>query len=56
MLPRIPGRGIQTKEGVAAPPGARLISGRENTVPGPGPSRYVVGKLSTAFQFSEEPT
>jgi len=46
MLPRIPAGGIQSKEGVAALPGARVVSEHEGTVPGVDPSTYVFGKLS----------
>lgn len=46
MLPAIPAGGIQSKDGVAALPGARLMSEHESTVPGPEPSTYVFGKLS----------
>jgi Tol biopolymer transport system component len=47
MLPRIPAGGIQSKEGVAALPGARLISEQDRSVPGPNPSMYVFVKVST---------
>jgi serine/threonine protein kinase/Tol biopolymer transport system component len=47
MLPQLPAGGIQAKDGVAALPGARLISGQERTFPGPNPSVYAFMKLST---------
>jgi serine/threonine protein kinase len=47
MLPLIPAGGIQSKEGVAALPGARLISEQDRTVPGPNPSTYALVKAST---------
>jgi Tol biopolymer transport system component len=47
MLPRIPAGGIQSKEGVAALPGARLISEQERSVPGPHLSIYAFVKVST---------
>jgi hypothetical protein len=47
MLPRFPAGGLQTREGVAALPGARLISEYERTVPGPNPSMFAFGKVST---------
>ena len=47
MLPPIAAGGIQSREGVAALPGARLISEQERTVPGPDPSTYIFVKVST---------
>ena len=47
MLPAIPAGGIQSKEGVAALPGARLISDKDRTVPGPNPSMYAYVNVST---------
>jgi eukaryotic-like serine/threonine-protein kinase len=47
MLPRIPAGGIQSKERVAALPGARLISEQNRSVPGPNPSLYAFVKVST---------
>jgi hypothetical protein len=47
LLPGIPAGGIQSKEGVAALPGARLISEQDRSVPGPNPSMYVFVKVST---------
>ena len=47
MLPAIPAGGIQSKEGVAALPGARLVSKQERTFPGPDPAVYAFMKLST---------
>jgi eukaryotic-like serine/threonine-protein kinase len=47
MLPPVPAGGIQSREGVAALPGARLISEHDRTVPGPNPSASVVVKVST---------
>jgi Tol biopolymer transport system component len=47
MLPDVPGGGIQSKERVAAIPGARLISEQDRSVPGPEPSMYAFVKVST---------
>jgi hypothetical protein len=47
MLPSIPVGGIKSKEGVAALPGARLISEQGRPVPGPNPSTYAFVKVST---------
>jgi hypothetical protein len=47
MLPPIPAGGIKSKDGVAALPGARLISEQDLPVPGPNPSTYAFAKLST---------
>lgn len=46
MLPPIPAAGFQSKEAVAALPGARLIS-EEHVFPGPNPSIYAFMKVST---------
>ena len=46
-LPDVPAGGIQSKEGVAALPGARLISEQDRSVPGPNPSLYAFVKVST---------
>jgi Tol biopolymer transport system component len=47
LLPDIPAGGIQSKEAVAALPGARLISEQGRSVPGPNPSIYAFVKVST---------
>jgi Tol biopolymer transport system component len=47
LLPDVPAGGIQSKEGVAALPGARLISEQDRSVPGPNPSMYAFVKVST---------
>ena len=47
LLPDIPAGGIQSREGVAAFPGARLISEQDRSVPGPNPSMYAFVKVST---------
>jgi Tol biopolymer transport system component len=47
LLPGIPAGGIQSKEGVAALPGARLISEQDRVVPGPHASMYAFVKVST---------
>jgi hypothetical protein len=46
MLPPIPAAGFQSKEAVAALPGARLIS-QESVFPGPNPSIYAFTRVST---------
>jgi Tol biopolymer transport system component len=46
VLPPIPAGGFQSKEAVAAVPGARLIS-EESVYPGPDPSIYASMKVST---------
>jgi hypothetical protein len=46
ILPSIPAGGIQSREGVAALPGARLISEHDRSVPGPNPSAYAFAKVS----------
>jgi hypothetical protein len=43
----IPAGGIKAKDGVAALPGARLISEQDRPVPGPNPSTYAFAKVST---------
>jgi hypothetical protein len=45
MLPPIPASGFQSKEAVAALPGARLIS-EDSVFPGPNPSIYAFMKVS----------
>lgn len=47
MLPAIAAGGIQSREGVAVLPGARLISEQGRTVPGPNPSTYAIVKVSS---------
>ena len=47
LLPEIPAGGIQSKDNLAALPGARLVVEGEHTVPGPNPSMYVFSKVST---------
>lgn len=47
LLPDVPAGGIQSKEGVAALPGARLISERGHSIPGPNPLMYAFVKVST---------
>ena len=47
LLPGVPAGGIQSKEGVAALPGARLISEQARSMPGPNPSIYAFVKVST---------
>jgi hypothetical protein len=46
-LPPIPASGFQSKEAVAALPGARLISEEERVFPGPDPSIYAFTKVAT---------
>jgi len=46
MLPPIPASGFQSKEAVAALPGARLVS-EESVWPGPNPSVYAFVKVAT---------
>lgn len=46
MLPPVPVGGIQSREGVAALPGARLISEQERAAPGPSPSTYTFVKVA----------
>jgi Tol biopolymer transport system component len=47
VLPPIPAAGFQSKEAVAALPGARLISDKDNVFPGPDPSIYAFTKGAT---------
>jgi eukaryotic-like serine/threonine-protein kinase len=47
VLPPIPASGFQSKEAVAALPGARLISEEERVFPGPNPSNYAFTKVAT---------
>jgi hypothetical protein len=47
MLPPIPAGGIQSKAGVAALPGARLIAEQDRLIPGANPSLYAFVKVST---------
>ena len=47
MLPPMPAGGLQSREAVAALPGARLISEQELTFPGPNLSNYAFMKVST---------
>jgi hypothetical protein len=47
MLPPVPAGGIQSREGVAALPGARLVSEQDRTVPGPNPTTYAFVRVST---------
>jgi Tol biopolymer transport system component len=47
MLPYIPVGGIQSREGIAALPGARLISEQQGMVPSPNPSTYAFVRAST---------
>jgi serine/threonine protein kinase/Tol biopolymer transport system component len=46
-LPRVPASGFESKEAVAALPGARLISEQEWVFPGPNPSIYAFMKVAT---------
>jgi eukaryotic-like serine/threonine-protein kinase len=46
-MPVIPASGFQSKDAVAALPGARLISERDNVFPGPNPSIYAFTKVAT---------
>jgi hypothetical protein len=46
FLPPIPSNGFQSKEAVAALPGARLVS-EETVFPGPNPSIYTFTKVTT---------
>jgi serine/threonine protein kinase len=46
MLPLIPASGFQSKEAVAAVPGARLVS-EQSVFPGPNPSIYAFMKVAT---------
>ena len=56
LLPDIPAGGIQSEEGVAALPGARLISEQGRSVPGPNPSMYAFVKVSTQRNIYRVPT
>ena len=47
MLPPIPASGFESKEAVAALPGARLVSDEANVFPGPNPSIYAFTKVTT---------
>jgi len=47
VLPPIPASGFQSKEAVAALPGAQLVSEQEGVYPGPNPSVYAFVKVST---------
>jgi eukaryotic-like serine/threonine-protein kinase len=47
MLPTVPASGFQSKEAVAALPGARLISEDDSAYPGPDPSIYAFTKVTT---------
>jgi Tol biopolymer transport system component len=46
LLPAIPAGAVQSREGVAALPGARLISEQDRSVPGPSPSIYAFVRVS----------
>jgi hypothetical protein len=46
-MPLIPASGFQSKDAVAAVPGARLISEKDNVFPGPNPSIYAFTKIAT---------
>ena len=46
-MPPIPAGGFQSKEVVAALPGARLISETSNLFPGPNPTIYAFTKIAT---------
>jgi Tol biopolymer transport system component len=46
-MPVIPASGFQSKDAVAALPGARLISEQDNVFPGPNPSIYAFTKVAT---------
>jgi len=47
VLPPIPASGFQSREAVAALPGARLVSEQESVYPGPNPSIYAFAKVAT---------
>jgi Tol biopolymer transport system component len=47
MLPPVPASGFQSKDAVAALPGARLISEDSGVFPGPNPSVYALMKVAT---------
>jgi eukaryotic-like serine/threonine-protein kinase len=46
-MPPIPAGGFQSKEVVAALPGARLVSETSNVFPGPNPTMYAFTKVAT---------
>jgi eukaryotic-like serine/threonine-protein kinase len=46
-MPVIPPSGFQSKDAVAALPGAQLISEKDNVFPGPNPSSYAFTKVAT---------
>jgi len=46
-MPTIPASGLQSKDAVAALPGARLVSEENNVFPGPNPSIYAFTKVAT---------
>jgi hypothetical protein len=46
-MPRLPTSGLQSKDAVAALPGARLVSAENNVFPGPDPSIYAFTKVAT---------
>lgn len=47
VLPRIPAAGLESREAVAALPGARLISETDWVFPGPNPSVYTFLRVAT---------
>jgi hypothetical protein len=47
MLPPIPASGFESKEAVAALPGAQLVSDEANVFAGPDPSIYAFTKVTT---------
>ena len=47
LLPKIPAKGFQSKQEVAALPGARLVSDDPSVFPGPDPSTYAFTKVTT---------
>jgi Tol biopolymer transport system component len=47
LMPVIPAAGVQSKDAVAALPGARLISEQDYVFPGPNPSVYAFTKVAT---------
>jgi eukaryotic-like serine/threonine-protein kinase len=47
LLPPLPAGGIQSRQAVAALPGARLISEQEHTFPGPSLSSYAFMKVAS---------
>lgn len=47
LLPKMPPHGFQSKEEVAALPGARLLSDEPYAFPGPNPSIYAFTKVTT---------